>query len=79
MAERKLILPGDPWFDATLAVAMPPNVDGQHVNGICQILVEDGETGLLRWVDASQLDEYVLGGEMEAIAEPDEAEGYLCL
>ena len=72
----QLLLPGDPLFDVVLST--PLDWMQQHYsNGIGQqcAMVADAETGVLRPASASELEDYLFGGEyderMERIEEAD--------
>jgi hypothetical protein len=63
-----LILPGDPLFDATLGMVLPPSPLSTEV-----CFVARAGSGILEPVTAAQAREYLLGGEYdERLAEIDD-------
>jgi hypothetical protein len=61
-----LILPGDPEYDLTLATTLPPDwkANADLWSGDYGFVV-DVETGMLRTVNAQQMQEYAFGGEYD--------------
>ncbi|NJO76156.1 MAG: hypothetical protein HC833_21830 [Leptolyngbyaceae cyanobacterium RM1_406_9] len=73
---RKIILPGDPEFDLTLGLNLPPNW-GQvaHQTWGQTACIARAESGLLEAVSGEELIEYLEGGEYDQrLAEIDEDE-----
>lgn len=71
----KLILPGDPQFDRTLAMAPPPNwreIAARNTGEFAFIMRSD--SGLMEPVSHRELDEYLYGGEYEERLEAIEDE-----
>lgn len=66
MAERRLLLPGDPGFQEILGMAVPPGWQ-QSAAGLSGdfAFVADAHTGLLRTASFDELDDYIEGGEYE--------------
>lgn len=64
--ESLLILPGDPEFDQTLAMALPPNWQSlADQYGGDYGFVADSQTGMLRIENSLGIREYVNGGEYD--------------
>lgn len=62
-----LILPGNPEFDSTLALNLPPNWQYEASNyGGDYGFVVDSDSGLLRVTNSIGIREYVEGGEYDA-------------
>lgn len=62
-----LLLPGDPEFDQTLGVSLPPGWEQERDRNSGEYaFVADAETGILRPCSAQELEEYLEGGEYEA-------------
>lgn len=79
MEGSKLILPGDPEFDFTLATAKPPNWQEVAWKSYGEFVhVFDAESGVMRTVNAQAATEYLEGGEyderLKAIGELSEDE-----
>ncbi len=80
MEDSLLILPGDPEFDSTLALSLPP--DWQFLaarQGGDYGFVVDSQSGLLRVEDSTGIREYVNGGEYDdrlAAIEDDEDDNF---
>jgi hypothetical protein len=55
-----LILPGDPLFDATLGMVLPPSPLSTEVCFVARV-----GSGILEPVTAAQAREYLLGGEYD--------------
>lgn len=73
-----IILPGDPLFQLTLDTMPPPGWQ-QHDSSGEVALVKDLETGLLRPATASEMNDYVWGGELEEVEEVYQEEDELWL
>lgn len=58
-----LILPGDPWFEITLALPPPNWKQVAAKDGNTYAFVASASNGLLRPVTSKQLEEYLEGGE----------------
>lgn len=67
MTQSHLVLPGDPRFDETLGVCLPPGWQ-READRLCGefAFVADVETGILRPCSADELEDYLYGGEYEA-------------
>jgi hypothetical protein len=63
---RRIILPGDPEFDLTLGVNLPPNW-GQvaHQTWGQTACIARADSGLLEAVSGNELIEYLEGGEYD--------------
>lgn len=64
ITDRRIILPGDPEFDLTLAVNLPPNW-GQvaHQTSGQYVTVARADSGVLESVGESDFLDYLHGGE----------------
>lgn len=63
---KQLILPGNPLFDLTLAVSLPPNwKDVSDGEGVQCAFVMRSHSGLMDAVDERQLSDYLHGGEYD--------------
>ena len=74
----KLILPGDPLFDRTLAMTPPANwreIAARTTGEFAFIMRSD--SGLMEPVSHRELDEYLYGGEYEERLEDVDEEAYL--
>ena len=62
------MLPSDEDFNAILHSSPPPGSDWVDSQ---KIFVADYESGLLKQVDSNGLDEYLWGGEYDAVLVPE--------
>ncbi|NER32021.1 MAG: hypothetical protein F6J89_31555 [Symploca sp. SIO1C4] len=60
-----LILPGNPWFEITLATLLPDWQQAAAIDGNTYAFVASAEDGLLRAVTSNELEDYLNGGEYE--------------
>lgn len=66
----RLILPGNPIFDETLATARPPgwkSYAASKGNGEYVAFVADADSGLLRPANWREVQEYTYGGELDYV------------
>lgn len=70
----KLILPGHPLFDLTLATPPPDWKAIAQSEGEMVDFVLDAQTGLFRTATAEELEEYLSSGEYEEAIAPGEDE-----
>ncbi|MGL5872844.1 MAG: hypothetical protein ACRC2R_10835 [Xenococcaceae cyanobacterium] len=70
----KLILPGHPLFDITLATPPPDWKALAHSEGEMPDFVMDATTGLFRTATADELEEYLSGGEYDEVFDEQEDE-----
>lgn len=55
-----LILPGDPLFDLTLGVCLPPTTPGREA-----IFIARSGSGILEAVSSEVFEDYLFGGEYD--------------
>lgn len=67
-----LILPGDPLFDVTLDTAIRPDACQYRNPDNGGIYMVKSENGLMRPATASELQEYLYGGEYDEVYEDDD-------
>ncbi|NEO34280.1 MAG: hypothetical protein F6K36_28530 [Symploca sp. SIO3C6] len=60
-----LILPGNPWFEITLATLLPDWQQAAAKDGNTYAFVASAEDGLLRAVSSKELEDYLNGGEYQ--------------
>ncbi len=61
-----LILPGDPEFDVTLSMMLPPNSEAASHQAGCQVIfAAEAGSGILRPLAGKELEEYLYGGEYD--------------